>query len=203
MTTRYSVILVIVLAFMLSACGSAAEVQPLVTNTPTSVADAMTAQAVLAARATTQPTETLAPTTAPATATPQPATPTAEALPTDAPAPAADDPVTVLVSLADPARGQELFNFTYDTAAGPYMCATCHLVDSESVLIGPGLYNIKTRGAERVSGESAAQYIFNSIKHPGDYIVEGFVDGLMPQNYGDLMTDDDIYNIIAYLFTLE
>jgi hypothetical protein len=206
MRTRYSVIFVIVLALVLSACGSAADVEPLFTNTPTSAADAMTAQAVLAARATTQPTETLAPTTAPATATPLPATPTAEALPTETPAaeaPAADDPVTVLVSLADPARGQELFNTTFDTASGPYMCGTCHLVDSESMLIGPGLYNIKARGAERVAGESVAQYIFNSIKHPGDYVVEGFVDGLMPQNYADILTDDDVYNLVAYLLTLE
>jgi len=202
MRTRYSVFVVMVLALVLSACGSAAEIEPLFTNTPTSVADAMTAQAIIAARATTQPTETPIPTVA-ASATPLPATPTPEALPTETPAPVANDPVTVLVSLADPARGQELFNSTYDTAAGPYMCATCHLVDSESVLIGPGLYNVKTRGATRVEGQSAAQYIFNSIKHPGDYIVEGFADGLMPQNYAEIFTDDDIYNIIAYLLTLE
>ncbi len=202
MRTRYSVFIVMVLTLVLSACGSVADIEPLFTNTPTSVADAMTAKAVIAARATTRPTETPTPTVA-ATATPLPATPTPEASPTNTPAPIANDPITVLVSLADPARGQELFSLTYDTAAGPYMCASCHHVDSEEVLVGPGLYNIKARATTRVEGQSAAQYIFNSIKHPGDYVVEGFANGLMPQNYAEIFTDDDIYNIVAYLLTLE
>lgn len=206
MNIRFNIVLVIVLAFVLSACGSAAEVEPLFTNTPTSEADAMTAQAVIAARATVQATATAVPTEAPATATPVPASPTPEeaAAPTDEPAaPAADDPVSVLVSLADPARGQELFNTTFDTASGPYMCGTCHIIDSETVLIGPGLYNIVNRAQTRVPDQSPAQYIFNSIKHPNDYVVEGFVPGIMPANYEQILSDDDIYNIVAYLLTLQ
>jgi hypothetical protein len=29
------------------------------------------------------------------------------------------------------------------------------------------------------------------------------VSGVMPANYRDVLTDDDVYNIIAYLFTFQ
>lgn len=192
----------VVLSTIISACGTAATPVPLVTNTPTNEADALTAQAVAALRQATNTPVPATNTPAPATATPAPATPT-EA-PTEAAAqPAANDPVSVLVSLASAARGEELFNTEFNTASGPYRCSTCHLVDSETMLIGPGLYNIAARGAERVAGESAAQYVYNSILHPADYVVQGYVSGVMPANYRDVLTDDDVYNIIAYLFTFQ
>jgi hypothetical protein len=191
------------LSLILSACGTAATPVPLVTNTPTNEADALTAQAVAALRqATDTPAPAATSTPEPATATPAPEQPT-EAPTEAAPAQAANDPVSVLASLANPARGEELFNTELNTASGPYRCSTCHLVDSETMLIGPGLSGIHTRGAERVPGESAAQYVYNSILHPADYVVQGYVSGVMPANYRDLLTDDDIYNIIAYLFTFD
>lgn len=204
MRIKFSIILVAALSMLISACGTAATPAPLVTNTPTSEFDAMTAQAIAARREATS-TPTAAPTNTPAPATATPAAEAATATPeaTEEAAPAANDPVTVLVSLANAERGQELFNAEYNTNAGPYKCSTCHNVESESMLIGPGLYLIKERGATRVEGESAAQYLYNSITNPGAYIVSGYVNGVMPQNYHELMTDDDVYNIIAYLFTLE
>jgi cytochrome c2 len=113
-----------------------------------------------------------------------------------------NDPVSVLVSLANPARGQELFNTMYDTNVGPYACATCHNVDSVERKIGPGQLNVAERAATRVEGQSAAQYIYNSVLHPNDYVVEEYTPNLMPGNYRDLLTDQDIYAIIAYMFTL-
>lgn len=196
-STAYLFVIALI-SLTVTACGSIATPVPLVTNTPTSVADAMTAQAV-AAVATSTPTPTDTP--VPPTDTPAPPTNT-PIPPTDTPVPVASDPVSVLVSLADPARGEVLFNTEYETAAGPYRCITCHLVDSEQSLIGPGLLNLADRAGDRVPGESAALYTLNSIIHPNDYIVEGYAPGIMPLNYRDIFTDSDLYDLVAYMLSL-
>jgi cytochrome c2 len=124
------------------------------------------------------------------------------------PTPVANDVTTVLVSVANPARGDELFHTELNTSSGPYMCSTCHYVDSAQSLIGPGLQNIGLRAWTHIedSGlpyESAAEYLYNSIIHPNEYIVEGYAANIMPQNYGDILSQDDLYNLVAYLFTLD
>ncbi len=141
------------------------------------------------------PTATLVPTEIPivseATATTEPA----------AAAPVAeDDPVAVLASLYDPAEGEALFTRT--EPSNSYSCASCHRVDSVETQIGPGLLNISTRGATRVEGMGAASYIHQSIVDPGAYVVPGFPDFLMPRNWAQVYTEDQIYSIVAYLLTL-
>lgn len=151
------------------------------------------------------PTNTLIPptatvTSAPPTETPVPPTPTTAA-------PAAQDPITVLVSLSNPDHGKELFNTFYDQAG--FMCATCHRVDSEDRLIGPGQLNLATRagtaGHQSQPGvsEAAERYIYNSITDPNLFIVADFPANLMPQVYNDIFSEQDIYDIIAYLLTLK
>ncbi|MEQ8675087.1 MAG: cytochrome c [Aggregatilineales bacterium] len=152
------------------------------------------------------PTETpVLPTATPTEDLPT-ATPTDE--PTAAPASSAsNDPLVRLVQLTGNAeRGQELFNTVYDnTSTGPYACATCHSIEPEVRLIGPSQWNIREHAETRVEGESWAQYIYNSIVMPNAYIVEAdppYAENLMPNNYSDLLSDQDIYNLIAYLATL-
>lgn len=113
------------------------------------------------------------------------------------------DEIVRLVANADPANGQNLFNTVNSSG---FACAGCHNANSEARLIGPGLYNVPVRAATRVEGEVAQRYIYNSILHPNDYIVEGdpaYQTGLMPQNYSDVFSDDQVYDIIAYLMTLQ
>ncbi|MFN8376711.1 MAG: c-type cytochrome [Anaerolineae bacterium] len=147
------------------------------------------------------PTATQVPPTATQAATEAPTTAPVEATtaPDQAAAPAGDDPVAVLAALYDPAEGEMLFN--QQTATG-YACSSCHLVNSEQMLIGPGLLNISTRGATRVAGEGAATYIHNSIISPSAFVVPGFPDMLMPQTFSQVFTEDQIYAIVAYVLTL-
>ncbi len=107
----------------------------------------------------------------------------------------------VLPDSANPEHGQELFN-TFQPAAS-FACATCHRADSEDRLIGPGLLNVSIRAESRVDGLDATQYIYQSIVNPSTYVVDGFPDQLMPQNWADIYSDEEIFDIIAYLFTLE
>lgn len=199
-----AVVLLLLVAATASACGTMAAPPPLVTDVPLSQADQdATSDAVaLLPTATTPPTETPLPptaTSAPATPTPEPATPTPE--------PEAQDQITTLVNLlGDPAQGEQLFAQAYDEAGGQ-ACTSCHYVEQVGEdappLSGPNQWGIANRAGDRVEGESAAAYIYNSIINPNDYIVEGYVANVMPGIYGDLFTTDELYHITAYLLTLD
>ncbi|MGV2436797.1 MAG UNVERIFIED_CONTAM: hypothetical protein LVT10_19470 [Anaerolineae bacterium] len=63
--------------------------------------------------------------------------------------------------------------------------------------------NIAERATTRVDGISAEQYIFTSILHPNDYLVETYVADLMPKVYGDLLSEQEQYDLVAYLITLK
>ncbi|MCA0458878.1 MAG: c-type cytochrome [Chloroflexi bacterium] len=152
------------------------------------------------ATATLVPTEI--PTDAP-TATPVPATatlePTAEPTATDVPATATTAPVAS--AAGDPVKGQE--HFETIRAEVNFACITCHFANTENQLIGPGLLNIGTRAETQVAGQSAYDYIHTSIVNPSAFVVPGFPDQLMPQTYGELWTEEEINDIIAYLMTLK
>lgn len=98
----------------------------------------------------------------------------------------------------DAARGATLFAEAVDGAAP---CSVCHAVTDET-LVGSGLANIGSVASERVEGESAAQYLYNSIVYPAAYIVTDYPN-VMPPNYGDVLTQQQVADLIAYLMTLQ
>ncbi len=143
------------------------------------------------------------------TAIPPTATPTeapATAAPTEAPS-ATANPIVVLVNrLGDPANGATLFNQSYDTALGAWICSQCHNANSEDRLIGPGLLNLRDRAGERIEGEPAEVYVYNSIIHPNDFIVPGdpeYPENLMPSNYAEIFSEQELYDLVAYLLSLQ
>lgn len=202
--------------FFIAGCGRVA--------TPPYVAEAMLREArgsatAIVAQAYTQtyasPTATETATQTPSIAptltnTPSPSN-TPSPTSTDTPNPTAtEEPSTssdalpnVLeqIEAANAENGQVLFN-TFQPAAS-FACATCHRADSEERLIGPGLLNVSVRAESRVESLDTGQYIYQSIVNPGAYVVDGFPDQLMPQNWADIYSDEEIYDIIAYLFTLQ
>jgi nitric oxide reductase subunit C len=84
----------------------------------------------------------------------------------------------------------------------PANCATCHALEPDVVIVGPSLAGIATRADTRVPGQSAEQYIRNSILNPGDFIVPGF-QNVMVQNLADSLSSGQINDLIAFLMTLE
>ena len=193
-------------ALMLVSCGT---LERPATHKPAAPAPAEAAQETLPeTRPTTQPTPLPSATPEP-TATPAPTLeptalptqpPTATPEPTAAPA---RSPIDRLVAVRDPAKGAELFATFQEAAGTGYSCSNCHLVDSEKANLGPGLLNIKDRALTRVEGQSAAEYIYESIIDPQAYLVEDFDAELMPQNWSEIYTDLEIFDIVAYLLTLE
>jgi cytochrome c2 len=190
---------------LLGACGTIAT--PVWSEQAQGTESAMVATAnqltAIAPTATPTLVPTDLPTTAP-TATLVPAT--ATEAPTDVPAatavPATATPEQAAAAVnGDPVKGKEYFN-TVRTEVN-FACATCHHFDSEDRLIGPGLLNISVRAASSVAGESAYDYIHTSIVNPSAFVVPDYPDGLMPKVYKDLWTEEQINDIIAYLYTLK
>ena len=103
--------------------------------------------------------------------------------------------------IGDPAAGKVLFHqTTIDSAPG---CTTCHSTQPEKVIVGPSLAGIANRAGGRVSGQTAEDYLRNSILDPNLYVVDRFSSGLMYQNYREVLTDEQINDLIAYLSTLD
>lgn len=96
-----------------------------------------------------------------------------------------DDPV---------ARGKYLFS------NAPAICSTCHSLAPDVVIVGPSLAGVANRAGSRVANMSAEEYLRNSIVHPSDFIVPGFQD-VMQKNFGDVLTSDQINDLIAFLMT--
>lgn len=130
-------------------------------------------------------------TESPTTTAAAPATPTAEVrAPTTRPGDGA-------------AHGQVLFN-TMQPAAG-FACATCHYPHSEARLIGPGLLNIRERAMEYSPDDTIEAYLLNSILHPDQFIVPAvppYQRTLMPQTYGDIFSEQELQDLIAFLLSL-
>ncbi len=153
------------------------------------------------------PTEAPTDTPAPATATPPPeptATPSPQPTATSEPtATPILSPIDRMVAARNPENGKILFETFQEEAGSGYSCSNCHLADSEKTNLGPGLLNIRQRAATRVEGQSAAEYIYESIVDTEAYSVEGFDPELMPWNWARIYSDLEIFDIVAYLLTLE
>ena len=96
-----------------------------------------------------------------------------------------------VVILGDPITGESLF-----VNQG---CNACHSLGSDQ-LVGPGMLGVYARASERTS-LSTDDYLTQSIRYPGEFLVEGY-ENLMPTTFEGL-SDTDIKDLIAYLKTLE
>lgn len=86
-----------------------------------------------------------------------------------------------------------------ETIALKYGCIGCHALDPNEVKTGPTWYNAGDHAVVRVSGESPAQYLYQSIVEPGAYVVEGYPANIMPATFKDQMTLQEIADIVAFL----
>lgn len=83
-------------------------------------------------------------------------------------------------------------------------CSGCHTVENVSQAVtGPILDGLASRAGDQVEGMSAEEYIIQSILEPNAIVVEGFNEGVMPQNFGVLIPAEGLDNLMAFLLTLE
>lgn len=98
--------------------------------------------------------------------------------------------VDALLANADPSRAEALLV--------QYNCLGCHRYAGEAV--APQFTGIAARAAERRPPMPADAYIYESIVHPGAYVVEGYQNSMI-QNFESQISDQDLGDIIAYLLT--
>jgi cytochrome c oxidase subunit 2 len=87
------------------------------------------------------------------------------------------------------------------TSAG---CTACHSVDG-SALVGPtwkGLFGKTETFADGTTAVVDEAYIHESIVNPSAKIVSGFQD-VMPKNYGDILTEEEINALIEYIKSIQ
>jgi mono/diheme cytochrome c family protein len=104
----------------------------------------------------------------------------------------------------DPANGETLYNST------TFPCFGCHgdpTVEGSNQ-VGPWLGTIAVEGSSRIEGKSSAQYVYESILRPNEFIAPICLDGNpcpatggMPLDFGDRMSQQDMADIIAYLMS--
>lgn len=117
-----------------------------------------------------------------------------------APQPASDDPI---------AMGEALFR------SSPPACFTCHSTAPGAVLAGPSLAGLGGRAEQVIAAPSyegsattPEGYIRESILEPGAHLAEGpdfFAPGgtsVMPGNYEETLTTDEVDHLVAYLASL-
>jgi mono/diheme cytochrome c family protein len=133
-----------------------------------------------------------------------------EAPPTSGGEAPAATPVPVVAALpaddalasGDATRGQQVF--------ASQACAACHQVTGTAEPVCPNLSDIGTQAAQIIAeagyagqATSGSQYLYESIVHPAAYIVAGFNDGVMPNNFATTLTEEQIFDLVAYLDTLK
>ncbi len=102
---------------------------------------------------------------------------------------------------SDPIAGEQLY---YENSSGTNAgCRICHSLEPNEVIVGPSFYGLAERAVTRVPGLSAEEYIRQSILEPNTYVVPGFPKGQMIQNLGEILTDDQIDDLIAFLMTIK
>jgi mono/diheme cytochrome c family protein len=79
-------------------------------------------------------------------------------------------------------------------------CVGCHNAGSGGGATGPNLAQIATVAETRKPGMDARAYLDESLRAPQAFLVPGF-GPLMPTNYGQILTPEEITQLIAFLET--
>lgn len=110
----------------------------------------------------------------------------------------ADELITVVAD-ANADNGETLFNQMTGTG---FACATCHNAANDQRLVGPGFAGLPMTAENRLDGVVAERYLYNSIIHPNDYVVESYPESVMPPTYEEIFSEDELHDLVAYLMTL-
>jgi len=98
--------------------------------------------------------------------------------------------------VGDAARGAQLF-------AGSATCSTCHRLTEAGESVGPSLKGIALRAATRRPSMGAEQYIRSVILAPDQSITPLTKPGIMPPNFAQTLSSEQISDLVAYLMTLK
>ena len=104
---------------------------------------------------------------------------------------------------ADIEAGKELFNQTViGENAG---CVTCHSLEPDVVIVGPSLAHFGEEAVDEGAdyGMTGEEFVRQSILDPNAVLAADFPPDTMPTNWGDVLTDEQIDNLVAFIMSLE
>ena len=90
-------------------------------------------------------------------------------------------------------------------------CNSCHVTTGlplvDAAMLGPDQTNLGVIAGTRREGYTAEEYIREAIVEPSAFIVEECPLGpclqVMPENYGDILTEEEIDAVVAYLLSMK
>ncbi|MCC6611989.1 MAG: c-type cytochrome [Anaerolineae bacterium] len=94
-----------------------------------------------------------------------------------------------LLEIGDPANGDALIE--------KHGCYACHRIGVVNG-IAPAFVDMAEIAAERRPPLSGPAYILQSILYPMAYVVDDF-DPAMPQNFSEVLTQQELADLLAYL----
>lgn len=103
-------------------------------------------------------------------------------------------------TIGDPVVGEQVFNTSHGEAPS---CSFCHLVAGQSNGYAPSLDGVASRAVSQVKDLDAVSYLRQSILEPTAYDADPVGTTRMYEHFADVLTEEDINNVIAYLLTLE
>ena len=89
--------------------------------------------------------------------------------------------------------------------AQTYGCVACHSINGDEG-VGPtwlGLFGHEVQLADGSTVIADQEYLLNSILDPNAQTVAGFPPGIMPQDFGERLSEAQIQQIIAFIMSLE
>jgi cytochrome c oxidase subunit II len=80
-------------------------------------------------------------------------------------------------------------------------CGSCHTLSGAQAVgrVGPNLDGIGSRAGTTVLGQSAEAYIREAIINPDAYILPGYSVGLMPKDFQQMMSSQELQTLVQYL----
>jgi len=97
------------------------------------------------------------------------------------------------------AAGRDLFT-------GDGGCTACHtLADAESVgALGPALDELAADAEKygKQEGQSPEEYVKTAIVDPNAFLVPNFSEGVMPENFKETLSAEEIDTLVKYLLTV-
>lgn len=105
-------------------------------------------------------------------------------------------------------NGKTLFNkAALGSAPG---CVACHSLEKGKTLVGPAMAGMAAEAANVIKqadykgpAKTADAYLRESIAEPNVYVTKGFVQGVMPANYGKDLSPQELNDLVAFLMTLK
>ena len=82
-------------------------------------------------------------------------------------------------------------------------CSTCHTIGGTDTPWAPTLAGVHGVAASRVAGLSDVEYLRRSILDPYAFLLDGEWRFAMPVGYADVLSQDQIDSLIAFMMTLQ